>query len=757
MLKRVIGSVVALCALGLAGCSSNSALVTPTSVSITITAPANTRLFPGQTAQFSATVSNASNTSVYWEVNNVVHGNAQVGTITDSGLYTAPSTLTASTTVTITAAAEANTSESATATVTLVVAPTVSVSPPTASVYVGASQPFTATVGNSTNIGVTWQVNGITGGNATYGTISATGVYTAPGTVPTSPVTVTAVSSADSNATGSATVTVLALPPVVTVTPPTATVPGNTTQQFTAAVTNTTNTAVTWEVNDIPGGNSTIGTISSTGLYTAPSAIPNPATVTVMADSVVNPSSIGVATVTITTPEVVVVSPPSATVQLDGTQQFTATSSIPNDTLTWQVNGVTGGDSTNGTISSNGLYTAPSSTPTNPIVVVKAISGINPAIFGSATVSIGTTAPSVTVSPGTASVAINTTQPFTATVSPSNLSQTVQWQVDGISGGNSTVGTISTTGVYTAPLLVPNPAAVTISAVSGALPNLYGTATVTVTLPSSPISVTVTPPTANLITGQSQAFSATVSPNNNPNVTWTVSGTAAGCTPASASNSCGSIDTSGNYTAPTSVPGGGQSANVTVTATSAADPTKSGTATVTITPAPAPSVTITATSTAVCSKGSVSGCSPATNPTFTAVPHNFPANAQIQFNWTLGCINTDEDADYCGDPGNPTTGGDNGSPELDGPGDIQASGGGTAGSSVTNSTSVVYLPPTYVFQGSVPAQFDGCSSLGFPPGADTVTKHQYWGYVPLTVVAQDNNGNTATSQVTCIEVIYQYQ
>jgi hypothetical protein len=540
----------------------------------------------------------------------------------------------------------------------------------------------------------------------------------------------------------------------VTVTPSIVSVPGNTTQQFSANVTNTTNTAVTWEVNSVPGGNSTAGVITASGLYTAPSAIPNPATVTVSAVSVVDTNSVGSAAVTITTPEVVTVNPPSATVQLYATQKFTGTSSIPNDTLTWQVNGTTGGGSTYGTIDSTGLYTAPSSTPANPIVVVKAISGINPSIFGTATVSIGTAAPSVTVTPGTASLAINTTQPFSAVVSPSNLSQVVQWQVDGVSGGNGTIGTISASGVYTSPLVVPNPATVTVSAVSNAVPNLFGTATVTVTLPRSPISVTVNPPTANLMTGQSQLFGATVSPSNNPNVTWTVSGAEAGCTPAGASNACGSVDASGNYTAPTTVPGGGQSANVTVTATSVADPTKSGTATVTITPAPAPTVTITATSTVICSTASVPNCAPAGTPTFTAVPHNFPTNDQIQFDWTLGCINSDEDADYCGDPGNTNTGGDNGVGELDGPGDIQASGGGTAGDSVTNSTSVLYLPPKYVFQG--PAPSNGCPAAGTNlNGAGQVIAQ--FGYVPLTVNAHDNSGNAATSQATCIQVIYQFQ
>ena len=57
------------------------------------------------------------------------------------------------------------------------------------------------------------------------------------------------------------------------------------TAQLTATVTNSSNTAVTWQVNGVAGGSSTVGTISSTGLYTPPAAIPSPNTVTIAAVS----------------------------------------------------------------------------------------------------------------------------------------------------------------------------------------------------------------------------------------------------------------------------------------------------------------------------------------------------------------------------------------------------------------------------------------------------------------------------------------
>jgi len=87
------------------------------------------------------------------------------------------------------------------------------VCPATSSVQTGGSQPFTATVANTTDINVTWQVNGVAGGNSTLGTVSSSGVYTAPAAVP-SPATVTvqAVSEADQTVTSSTSVTITAPP-----------------------------------------------------------------------------------------------------------------------------------------------------------------------------------------------------------------------------------------------------------------------------------------------------------------------------------------------------------------------------------------------------------------------------------------------------------------------------------------------------------------------------------------------------------------
>lgn len=63
--------------------------------------------------------------------------------------------------------------------------------------------------------------------------------------------------------------------------------------QFSATVTNTANTAVTWQVNGVTGGSAATGMISTTGLYTPPGAIPSPNTVTVAAVSQAMPTASG--------------------------------------------------------------------------------------------------------------------------------------------------------------------------------------------------------------------------------------------------------------------------------------------------------------------------------------------------------------------------------------------------------------------------------------------------------------------------------
>jgi hypothetical protein len=83
------------------------------------------------------------------------------------------------------------------------------VCPSTGGIQVGGTQTFAATVANTTNDSVSWQVNGIAGGNATFGTISSTGIYTAPSNGPPSEeVAITAVSNADKSVSAASTLNI---------------------------------------------------------------------------------------------------------------------------------------------------------------------------------------------------------------------------------------------------------------------------------------------------------------------------------------------------------------------------------------------------------------------------------------------------------------------------------------------------------------------------------------------------------------------
>lgn len=88
-------------------------------------------------------------------------------------------------------------------------------------------------------------------------------------------------------------------PVAVAITPSSTSLSTGQTKQFTASVTGTTSTGVTWSVNGVQGGNSTVGTVSTSGLYTAPAAaLSSPASV--MARSVADTTKSATASVTVT-------------------------------------------------------------------------------------------------------------------------------------------------------------------------------------------------------------------------------------------------------------------------------------------------------------------------------------------------------------------------------------------------------------------------------------------------------------------------
>ena len=208
---------------------------------------------------------------------------------------------------------------------------------------------FTASVTGTANKAVTWSVDAVVGGNAASGLIDVSGMYSAP------PVagahTVTATSAADTTKSASSALTVIN---TSSVSPASVTLMAGATQAFSASFPALSNPSVIWSVDNIAGGNSSVGVISSAGLYTAPSQAGSHAVAATDANTGVSTSAAPAAVFTMST------SPSLTTVAPSGTMQFSATiQGLANTGVTWSVDGVAGGNATNGTIASTGLYTAP--------------------------------------------------------------------------------------------------------------------------------------------------------------------------------------------------------------------------------------------------------------------------------------------------------------------------------------------------------------------------------------------------------------
>lgn len=415
---------------------------------------------------------------------------------------------------------------------------TVSISPATATVYTGETQAFAAAVAGVEDTRVFWSVEEGDGA----GTISSDGVYTAP--VLPGTFHIVATSAVDPTRTAKATVTVkpfVAGQVSVTISPEDPTLTVGESQQFTAAVSGTSNQAVTWSIEEGASG----GIITSDGLYTAPASI---GVYHVVAQSVADPSKKAAVAVTVTSDNIQVTVTPSA-VTLGAGQTTTFNASVAgttNPAVTWTLQEGTAG----GSITAGGFYTAPNSPGVYHVV---ATSQVDPTRSGTATVTVVPV--SVSVAPQSALLEVGEQKTFAATVTgTSNLA--VTWSVqEGAAGGS-----ITQAGVYTAP---SNPGTYHVVATSQADATKSAAATVEV-LPV--ITVSIAPSPVTLSTSQTQQFTATVTGHGNTQVTWSVAQGAAG----------GTITQAGVYTAP-ATPGTYQ-----VVAKSQANPAKSATVNVTV-------------------------------------------------------------------------------------------------------------------------------------------------------------------------------
>jgi hypothetical protein len=116
----------------------------------------------------------------------------------------------------------------------------------------------------------------------------------------------------------------------------------------------------------------------------------------------------------------------------------------------------------------------------------------------------------VTVSPTNAPLVTGQQQTFTAIVSNAS-NQNVTWSVDGVTGGNSSAGTISNAGVYVSPSL-PGSHIVTVTSVQDPTKSASAAVTVNVVAHNGDFSLTSSPSSATISVGQSAQFTLMVTP-----------------------------------------------------------------------------------------------------------------------------------------------------------------------------------------------------------------------------------------------------
>ena len=217
----------------------------------------------------------------------------------------------------------------------------------------------------------------LVGLSSTNSTVPSSVTVTAGATTATFTVTTSGVASTTSavitasynDVTQTATLTETVLPTIaVTISPNPVTLAESGKQTFTATVTGTTKTGVTWSASG--------GSVTSKGVYTAPKTA---GTYNVTATSKANTAVSASAAVTVTPPVVAVtISPATLSLAINTTEQFKATVTGTSTTaVTWSTTG--------GAITTSGDYTAPSTTGTYGVT---ATSTANTAVSATATVSV---------------------------------------------------------------------------------------------------------------------------------------------------------------------------------------------------------------------------------------------------------------------------------------------------------------------------------------------------------------------------------
>jgi len=213
----------------------------------------------------------------------------------------------------------------------------------------------------------------------------------------------------------------------VSVTPSPVTLSASQTQQFTATTLPSAG-AVTWKLSP------SRGSITAGGLYSAPPDALLGEVVTVTAVSTSNTAVSGSATVKLTAPVSLALSPLSATLNGLQTQQFAASvAGAVDKSVSWILQPAIG------SITIAGLFTAPPATSSTQLFKLTAVSSADSTKTAEANITVSPAPTSMTITPAVSSLKFGTTQQFLASSSAS-------WSISPLFGSIS-----PSTGLYTAP------------------------------------------------------------------------------------------------------------------------------------------------------------------------------------------------------------------------------------------------------------------------------------------------------------------
>lgn len=295
---------------------SNSVSIDVAAISVSVTASVNPVEAAG-TSEITAIVSNdPANKGVNpasWTINPTTGAGTLSNLTSTSATYTAPATPPSSDVQVVIGATSASDLTKSGSTAITLAAIAVSLSADPFSMQATGTSQITATVSfDPASAGVnhaSWTITSpVSGGGTLSNQTSFSVTYTAPATPPAAnlPVTITATSMSDSTKSGTVTITVLAI--ALSVSPGSAIIPLNITQDFTSTVLNDpANAGVNWAITQNGTSCSGCGTITLTSTaggtpttYTAPAVLPSPATVTLTATSMTDTTKSASATITLT-------------------------------------------------------------------------------------------------------------------------------------------------------------------------------------------------------------------------------------------------------------------------------------------------------------------------------------------------------------------------------------------------------------------------------------------------------------------------